>query len=148
MTDEELIWRCTQAVAEFQAAVVPEGEEYAGITAERILIDAGLSEREQIQYMGLVVDRIRASWGDAPAKRSATPRTACHWCRRPFTNPGARGIHESRCRENMARDRRIVRAYEDGMSGTDIARAEAMGWSAVYRILRRSGVSQRTKGAA
>lgn len=135
---EDLLNRAISAAQAYQSVVVPDGQTYKGVTAEQVLQDAGLSEREQIRYMGLVCDKIRHEWGEAP---DDTTRTVCYWCGRESETSTGRGIHEAGCRDKLARNRRIVHAYlfED-RPGTEIAKAEGMGWSAVYRILRQEGV--------
>lgn len=59
MIDPTLVTRCVEAVRAYESAVVPEQGSYQGKTAERILMDAGLSELEQVRHMEAALDEIR-----------------------------------------------------------------------------------------
>lgn len=143
--DVELLERAVAAVQVFQATAIPTGESYQGISAEQILRDAGLSEGEQVLYMGLVCDKIRHDRGEAPDDPS---RTTCHWCGRGFETRSGRGIHERTCRERAARNRRIVHAFlVQGRDPAEIAEAEGVHWRTVYHALREEGVDVREDAA-
>jgi hypothetical protein len=141
MTDPTLLSRCIASAR----AVERHGITHEGETVEAILDDLGIPWREQVRIMGSVIDRMRSEWSAPPQD---TSRTVCHWCEREFSTPGGRGMHEKRCRDTLARNRRITEAYQSGMSGTEIAEAEDMAWSHVYKILRDLGVMQEQRAAS